>query len=122
MVDICHDLARHAEHRIVFEPELELVAPAELTTVVFRYVPRGTRLTPEISDELNGRLRRWLIETGVALIGRTLARGPGDSSSQVCLKLTLLNPTATPRDIDELLDAVLNAGRELSRQVEGPRT
>jgi len=79
-------------------------------------------LTPEISDELNGRLRRWLIETGVALIGRTLARGPGDSSSQVCLKLTLLNPTATPRDIDELLDAVLNAGRELSRQVEGPRT
>lgn len=215
MVDTCHDLARHAERRILAEPELELVAPAELTTVVFRHrgadpkVPRaaaaerpaggagarppegtgedpataradsgGSRRADAVSggavsgragsvsggadvavtasagsasgttgstgtapgstdegpdgartpsadtafrasDELNGALRRRLLETGSALIGRTEVRtgGPG-SPSRVCLKFTLLNPNATPDDIDGLVDAVLDAGRACARLIQ----
>ncbi|GAU67081.1 putative L-2,4-diaminobutyrate decarboxylase [Streptomyces sp. NBRC 110611] len=116
MVDACHDLARHAERRILAEPELELVSPAELTTVVFRY--RGTG-RPDSADDLNGALRRRLLESGSALIGRTDARtaGPG-SPTRVCLKFTLLNPTATTEDIDGLVDTVLETGRTCARLTE----
>lgn len=116
MVDVCHELARYAEQRIAAEPELELVSPAELTTVVFRF---RCDAAPEVGDELNGGLRRRLLESGTALIGRTAARlaGPG-SEERVCLKFTLLNPTATTEDIDGLVDAVLHAGRAYQRHIE----
>ncbi len=116
MVDTCHDLAKHAEQRITAEPELELVAPAELTTVVFRYrCPEA----PEREDEINGAMRRRLMETGTALIGRTSVRTEGSGSPErVCLKFTLLNPTTTPEDLDALVDAVLAAGRACSPRLQ----
>ncbi|MFD5326305.1 pyridoxal phosphate-dependent decarboxylase family protein [Streptomyces sp. NPDC127092] len=115
LMDTCHDLARHAERRILAEPGLELVAPAELTTVVFRY----RCADPAAADEVNGALRRHLLETGTALIGRTEvdAAEPG-APRQVCLKFTLLNPTATTDDIDGLVDAVLDAGRTCERLIK----
>ena len=121
LVEICHDLACHAERRILGEPELELVSPAVLTTVTFRYRARargGDR--GRIEDEINGQLRRTLLERGLALIGRTTARlaGPG-SPERVCLKLTLLNPTCTPRDLDELVATVLEIGRSCDRAADG---
>lgn len=118
MVDICHDLAVHAQHRIAAEPELELLSTAELTTVVFRYRVDGA--DARRLDRLNGALRRRLLESGTALIGRTSVRTLGpDAHETVCLKFTLLNPTATPADIDDLVDAVLRAGRESTRAEEG---
>ena len=120
MVDICHDLARYAQHRIEAEPELELVAPAELTTVVFRYRGRsGGAAHLGLTDSVNALLRRRLLQSGVALIGRTSVPGSEPAAPpRVCLKLTLLNPTATPRDIDELLDAVQREGRESQTQLQ----
>lgn len=112
MVETCHDLARHAEHRILGESRLDLVSPAELTTVVFRY--RCTNADHE--DEVNGALRRTLLESGDALIGRTSVTVAGNE--RVCLKFTLLNPTATAEDIDDLVDTVLAAGRVCERSVQ----
>lgn len=115
MVDTCHNLARYAEWRIANEDELEVVSPAELTTVVFRYRGDAAR-----EDEINGALRRRLIEQGIALIGRTSVCLDGtDSPPRVCLKLTLLNPATTRRDIDALVEAVLGAGRECARHAPG---
>ncbi|GDY28845.1 pyridoxal phosphate-dependent decarboxylase family protein [Gandjariella thermophila] len=107
MVEHCHDLARHAERWIAAAPRLELVAPAELTTVVFRY----RTADPALADEVNAALRRRLLRSGQALVGRTAVRpaGPG-SAERTCLKLTLLNPNTTPRDLDDLLAAVVDAG------------
>lgn len=118
MVDICHDLARYAEQRISREAELELVSPAELTTVVFRYRSRR-EADGQRQDAVNGELRRRLLERGIAVIGRTRAlSSPRDSEPRVCLKFTLLNPAATPGDIDDLLHAVLRAGRDSEQQLE----
>jgi L-2,4-diaminobutyrate decarboxylase len=109
MIDVCHDLARYAQRRIDTEPALELVSPAQLSTVVFRY--RGSRAGGD--SALNSALRRRLLRSGRALIGRTEVRLDGPTApSSVCLKLTLLNPTAHQHDIDTLLDAVLSAGRD----------
>jgi L-2,4-diaminobutyrate decarboxylase len=97
-----------------------LVSPAELTTVVFRY--RGKRRLAGCrtqEDEINGALRRRLLERGIALIGRTAVCLAGaDSPASVCLKFTLLNPTAKPGDIDDLVYAVLRAGRDAERHIE----
>lgn len=107
MVDICHDLARHAQRRIDAEPTLELVSPAELTTVVFRY--RSSR--PGADSRLNAELRRRLLRSGRALVGRTMVALDGPAApASVCLKLTLLNPAAQPEDIDALLESVIAAG------------
>jgi L-2,4-diaminobutyrate decarboxylase len=117
MLDRCHDLARHAERRIVREPSLELVAPAELTTVVFRYRARERGLTHR-DDELNAVLRRQLLERGAALLGRTAVRIDGpEGAPRVCLKLTLLNPTATRTDIDDLLGLVVQCGKDCERKL-----
>jgi L-2,4-diaminobutyrate decarboxylase len=118
MIEICHDLAAYAAERIAREPELELVWSPELTTVLFRY--RCQRASSERrDDEVNGALRRRLLERGVALLGRTAVKHAGpDAPERVCLKLTLLNPSATPGDIDDLIHAVLRAGREAERQSE----
>lgn len=108
MVDICHDLARHAQRRIDAEATLELVSPAELTTVVFRY--RSSQ--PGGDSRLNAELRRRLLRSGRVLVGRTSVRLDGPAAPpSVCLKLTLLNPAARPEDIDTLLEAVLAAGQ-----------
>jgi L-2,4-diaminobutyrate decarboxylase len=121
LVDICHDLARYAEERIRREPELELVSGAELTTVVFRYRCRrhASEARAQVEDEVNGALRRRLLERGIALIGRTAVALHGtQGAARVCLKFTLLNPAAAPGDIDDLVHAVLRAGRDAERHVE----
>ncbi len=119
MVDACHELARHAELRVTREPLLELVAPAELTTVVFRYrgAPgwwgglAGGEALEEARDALNGAIRRRLLESGAAVLGRTCASLDGNAGRpRVCLKLTLLNPCTRPDEIDALIDLVLEAG------------
>jgi L-2,4-diaminobutyrate decarboxylase len=99
LVDACHDLARYAAGAIEAHTQLELSSNPVLTTVVFRY--RG-------DDEVNARLRRALLKGGKAVVGRTEIAG------RVHLKLTLLNPYATPADIDALLALVAAAGEEVS--------
>ena len=92
LVDACHALASHAASRIAGSPLLELAAAPVLTSVVFRV--RGAD---------NGAIRRRLLHAGTAVVGRTELDG------EVWLKLTLLNPDATPADVDALLDVVVGA-------------
>lgn len=101
MLDSCHDLARHAERWIAAHPRLELTSGATLTTVVFRYRTPD----PGRCGQINAALRRRLMRSGTALIGRTDVPGRGTQ-----LKLTMLNPAARRIDVDRLLDAVLAAG------------
>ncbi|MGW0178170.1 pyridoxal phosphate-dependent decarboxylase family protein [Nocardia sp. NPDC003345] len=111
MLDACHDLARYAEGRIAAEPQLELVAPVTLTTVVFRYRCEDLDL-----DQVNGELRRRLLSNGKALIGRTQVRVHGEGEPRTCLKLTLLNPEAAGTDIDALFDELLRVGLEVESE------
>ncbi|GLZ36107.1 amino acid decarboxylase [Lentzea sp. NBRC 105346] len=100
LVDHCHALARHAAELIAGDPVFELIGEVVLTTVVFRYVATD----PELVDEVNAELRRHLMRTGVALVGRT------DVGKATCLKFTLLNPTTTFDDLVRLLGLVRHAG------------
>lgn len=105
-VDACLALARYAASAVRHRPELELTCDPVLSTVVFRYVgPDGTA-----TCEQNGRLRRALLASGQAVVGRTEHEG------LLRLKLTLLNPSTTEADVDDVLDLVVEVGRaELAR-------
>jgi L-2,4-diaminobutyrate decarboxylase len=105
-VDACLALAQYAAGAVRQRPELELLCDPVLSTVVFRYVgPDGVA-----TCEQNGRLRRALLASGQAVVGRTEHEG------LLRLKLTLLNPSATEADVDRILDLVVQAGRaELAR-------
>ena len=97
-LDRCHDLAGYAAERISGQPRLRLNGRPVLTTVVFRYAGGAE------PDRINAELRRRLLRDGRAVVGRT------DLDGAVWLKLTLLNPDATERDVDTLLAAVVAAG------------
>lgn len=100
-VDACLALARHAAAAVRARRELDLVADPVLSTVVFGYAGADG----SAADTINARLRRALLVGGRAVVGRTEHQG------RVLLKLTLLNPAATPADVDAVLDLVVAAGR-----------
>src|SRR6266508_1528584 len=102
MLDHCHDLARSAAARVVADGNLELLVPVTLTTVVFRF---------DADDGVQGEIRRRLLTSGRALIGRTTMPARAGRPATTALTLTLLNPNATPADIDALLDLVVETGR-----------
>lgn len=109
LVDACHRLALDAAEAVRAEPELELHAEPVLTTVVFRYRPPGEQ-DRAVLDAVNAELRRTLLRTGRAVVGRTEL--PGEGPGRVRLKLTLLNPHSTAAQVGELLHAIVRTGRE----------
>ncbi|MGW3041424.1 pyridoxal phosphate-dependent decarboxylase family protein [Kitasatospora sp. NPDC001159] len=116
LVDACHELALAAASAVCAEPSLELHAEPVLTALLFRYRPPG--LTDEAAvDELNGQLRRLLLRTGRAVVGRTEL--PGEGPGRVRLKLTLLNPHTTVGEVGALLREVVGAGRKVAGERAG---
>lgn len=106
LVDRCHDLTCYAAERIAAQPRLALLTDPVLTTVVFNYLPRdATR-----ADEVNAELRRRLLLSGAAVIGRT------EISGATRLKLTMLNPYTERADIDRLLWTIVGAGRAVESE------
>ncbi|GAB2730864.1 aminotransferase class V-fold PLP-dependent enzyme [Kitasatospora kifunensis] len=122
LVDRCHELALAAAAGIRARAELELHADPLLTTVLFRHLPAdpARRADPAALDAFNAELRRRLLATGRAVLGRTElpAAGPQVTAGLVRLKLTLLNPQTTEADLARLLDLVVATGRELERELE----
>ncbi|MEL6547874.1 MAG: pyridoxal-dependent decarboxylase, partial [Myxococcota bacterium] len=122
MVDACHTLARHAEKRVRFENRLTLEAPAELTTVVFRYRAMNPPTESganrgEFENQLNAELRRTLLQSGRALIGRTTLRDTGPE--RICLKLTLINPNTTTEQVDALMNEIVETGKRCEMSLRG---
>ncbi|GAA4871443.1 pyridoxal phosphate-dependent decarboxylase family protein [Kitasatospora terrestris] len=108
LVDRCHDLAHAAAALVAAEPSLELHCDPVLTSVVFRFLPERRA----DADRVNAELRRELLRSGRAVVGRTEL--PGEGPGRVRLKLTLLNPHTTPADLAALLAAVVGTGRRVA--------
>ncbi|MGC9438601.1 pyridoxal phosphate-dependent decarboxylase family protein [Streptomyces sp. WG5] len=89
--DVC-TLAQELATLIHHHPRFELHAPPTISTVLFR--PTHT------TDDTVAALRRTLLTTGNAVLGRAHADG------RLWLKATLLNPHTTPDDLATLLTLV----------------
>ena len=104
MIDRTIALALHAARVIRETQSLELVCEPQLSTVVFRYVPSRPDLDV---DQMNATLRQQLFNQGIAVIGHTRVRG------HRCLKFTCMNPSVTEDQMETLLGAVIEQGKEL---------
>ena len=93
---------------IVSHPELELLAPAPLNIVCFRYRPSPTHGDGTTLDALNRELLVRLQESGVALPSSTVLGG------RFAIRVAHVNHRTRDEDIDALVEAVLSEGRRLS--------
>nr|WP_228528886.1 aspartate aminotransferase family protein [Arthrobacter gandavensis] len=109
MLDSAIDLARETGRLLAADPDFEVAARVQLSTVVFRFRPCS--LDEDTSDTLNRWIRSALSASGDAVIAATTVDG------RTYLKFTLLNPTATLADIERILELIRShAARWLSGQ------
>lgn len=88
-------LARVAEQAIREIPHWQIVSPATLGVVAFRYAP--PELSPQQVDALNRALVDKMIQDGFAMVSSTVLRG------RVALRMCTLNPRATEADVQETI-------------------
>ncbi|MDU4094359.1 MAG: pyridoxal-dependent decarboxylase, partial [Pantoea sp.] len=88
-------------------PAIEVLHAPELTTQVFRYIPRPG-LHDEKIDEINARIRKALFRSGNAVVAGTKVNG------RQYLKFTLLNPNTRIADMEDVIALISHYGRELS--------
>jgi glutamate/tyrosine decarboxylase-like PLP-dependent enzyme len=89
-------MARYLEARVKREPELELVAGAQMNIVCFRY--RG-------SDALNSEILADMQEAGIAAPSSTTLNG------RMAIRACFINHRTTTQDVDALVEATLAFGR-----------
>ena len=107
-VDTVVDLAAEVAVRLEDVPSIELAAPPQLSTLVFRY--RRDGLSEDEVDLLTPRIRTALYERGTAMVAGTKVGG------RAWLKLTLLNPLTTADDVLGILGEVTAVGDEAGRE------
>jgi glutamate/tyrosine decarboxylase-like PLP-dependent enzyme len=105
MVERHLDLAQRLARRVDEEPELERLADVPLNVVCFR--ARTAGLGDDELDELNRRLGEVIVEDGRVYVGTTTYDG------RVALRPAIVNWRTTERDIDALVEVVLELGRSL---------
>lgn len=94
-------LAGYLEARILAEPRLELLAPVQLNIVCFRYRAAD-------ADQVNGNIVIDLQESGIAAPSTTVLDG------QLAIRAAIVNHRTDICDIDALIAAVLEFGRQRS--------
>lgn len=100
------DLAARLAATITAAPDLELLAPVALNTVVFRYRVAG--LDEPALDRLNARIAVAVQESGAAVPSTTLVDG------KRALRACIINHRTGPGDIDLFVEAVRAAGATLA--------
>jgi glutamate/tyrosine decarboxylase-like PLP-dependent enzyme len=99
-------LAKRMAAAVEEAPELELLAPATLNIVCFRYRPPDA--SEEELDELNRRLGAMVLEDGRVFFGTTVYGG------QVAFRPAIVNWRTTESDVDLLVEVVLELGARLT--------
>jgi aromatic-L-amino-acid/L-tryptophan decarboxylase len=102
-------LARTLADRVDAAPDLERLAPVELSIVCFRYVPPGASADAAALDALNKRIMETVQAEGHAFLTNTTLAG------RFALRACVLHYGTTEADIDALVTAVREVGARLRR-------
>jgi glutamate/tyrosine decarboxylase-like PLP-dependent enzyme len=107
--DNCRQAATLAG-RVRDHPRLELMAPAALNIVCFRFTWPGA--TPEQLDRINGDIVAELQERGIAAPSTTRLDGA------LAIRVNITNHRSRQSDIDVLVEALVALGEELASAAE----
>jgi aromatic-L-amino-acid/L-tryptophan decarboxylase len=102
--DLAH--ARRLAECIVEQPELQLVAPVELSAVCFRYLGKGGMSEAEL-NRLNLSILKRLNERGRVYLSNATLR------AKFCLRACVVNHRTTDADIDAVVPEVLAAATDV---------
>ena len=108
--DLAH--ARRLAEAIQKEPQLELLAPVELSAVCFRHRGRGH----PVEEELNGfnlALLKRVVERGRVYLSNATLR------NKFCLRACIVNHRTQNSDVDCVIPEVLSAAREIRPPTSG---
>jgi len=97
--------ARLAARLVDEAPDLELLAPARLNIVCFRYRPEDA--SPDALDDLNARLGEALLADGRVYAGTTRYRG------HVAFRPAFVNWRTRDQDVELLVDTIHELGARL---------
>ncbi|MDL4915212.1 MAG: aspartate aminotransferase family protein [Enterobacterales bacterium endosymbiont of Blomia tropicalis] len=101
-------LAKQVAHYVSEQASLELVMEPQLASVLFRYRPASLATADNATVALlNQQIGDALLASGRANVGVT------EFDGVTCLKMTLLNPTVTLKDIQLLLALVEKTAEQL---------
>jgi len=100
-------LARDLAEKIVNQPELELVAPVELSAVCFRYLGSGGRSEGDL-NRLNPAILKQVNKRGRVYLSNATLR------AKFCLRACIVNHRTNPSDLDAVISEVLDAAKEVS--------
>jgi glutamate/tyrosine decarboxylase-like PLP-dependent enzyme len=100
------DIAAHVAREVDAADDLELLAPAPLNIVCFRYRPSG--VPQEVLDDLNLAIGRAILADGRVYVGTTRWAGT------VGFRPAFVNWRTTTEDAELMLETVRDLGRRLA--------
>lgn len=100
------ELAREAEARVRDSPVLELLTPAALGVVCYRFRPPDAELDEAALERLNARIQARVVESGRAMVSSTRL------GTTYALRLCILSYRSREADVRETLELVEALGRE----------
>ena len=103
--DVAH--ARRLAEAIVDQPELQLVAPVELSAVCFRYLGKGGLSEGDL-NRLNPAILKRVVERGRVYLSNASLR------AKFCLRACIVNHRTTDADVDSVITEVLESAKEVS--------
>jgi glutamate/tyrosine decarboxylase-like PLP-dependent enzyme len=102
----CNRLAALLESRVREAPDFELLSPASLSVVNFRYRPAGRGLDDAALDALNARISAAIGESGEAHLPTSRVNG------RMSLRACFLHYENDQGDVDHLVALVNRLGSE----------
>jgi aromatic-L-amino-acid/L-tryptophan decarboxylase len=100
------DLAQRLATAIAKRPDLELLAPVELSAVCFRYTGTGDRSEEELNRE-NAAILKRVVQRGRVYLSNATLRG------RFSLRACIVNHRTTEADVDSVVPEVLAAAKAL---------
>lgn len=88
----------------------EIISPATLAVINFRYNPIGLNLSEKEIDELNQKISQKIMDSREAFLVTTIL------NKQVVLRMCLINPKTTMEDVKETLELCHQFGEEILKE------
>ena len=105
-IDNLIEMAKYAENKVKFHPQLELLADRQSFAVCFRYVPC---LETDL-NEFNLELRESLRKRGKSIVNY------GYTDGKLAIRLITANAELVQSDIDLFFDNLLSEAHQLERK------
>jgi aromatic-L-amino-acid decarboxylase len=102
--------AGYLAEKINNSPELELMAPASMNIVCFRYNDSDREMETEELNTLNKEILMQLQEQGIAAPSYTKLKG------NYCLRVAITNHRSRREDFDLLADEVIRMGKKILKE------